>query len=95
MINFIKDAIDFAYNSEKVYKSLAARNHPEDYEPVNITAKAYSSGGKYEKLIRINFDYMQRSSYSVQREDLTVLVGMRDGGFEVLEMKAIHEIPNN
>lgn len=92
MINFIKDAIDFAYNDEKVYKSLAARNHPEDYEPLNVTAKAYTSGGKFEKLIRVNFDYMQKSSYSVKREDLTVLVGMRNESFEILEVKAIHEV---
>ena len=92
MINFIKDAIDFAYNDEKVKDSLTARNHPEDYEPVNIIAKAYNSGGKYEKLIRVNFDYAQRSSYAVKMEDLTVLVGMRDDTFEILEIKAIHEV---
>ncbi len=92
MINFIREAIDFAYNDEKVLKSLTARNHPEDYEPLNITAKAYSSGGKFDKLIRVNFDYMQKSSYSVKREDLTVLVGLRDESFEILEVKAIHEV---
>ncbi len=92
MINFIKDAIDFAYNNERFKDSLRARNHPQDYEPVNIIAKAYNSGGKYEKLIRVNFDYSPKSSYAVAMEDLTVLVGLRDGTFEILEIKAIHEV---
>lgn len=91
MINYIKEAIDFAFENDKVKRSLKARNHPEDYEPVNIHANAYNSGGKYEKLIRVNFDYHQKSSYSVKREDLSVLVGLRGAEFEILEVKAIHE----
>ena len=92
MINFIKDAIDFAYNNEKVNDSLRARNHPQDYEPVNIIAKAYKSGGKYERLVRVTFDYSPVSSYAVAMEDLTVMVGLRDGVFEILEIKAISEV---
>lgn len=91
MVNFIKEAIDFAYNNNRVLKSLAARTHPDDYEPVNITANAFNSSDKFEKIIRVSFDYMQKSSYSVKREDLVVRVGLRGDAFEIIEIKSTHE----
>lgn len=92
MINYIKDAIEFASADEKVNEALKARNHPSDYEPIGIQAKSLHSNGKYDRLIRINFDYMRKSTYAVQREDYSVLVGMRDESFVILESKAVEEI---
>jgi|GEM_PF-6410756 len=91
MTNYIKDAIDFACSNEQIKEALRAR-HPEDYEPIGIQAKSFSSSGKYDRLIRINFDYMRRSTYAVQREDYSVLVGMRGDSFDILESKAVEEI---